>query len=468
MGNLFKGRLEKSMKASISMAILCMSTSAVYAQSVSKQVLASWDSQYRPRGDTPALHNGTVAFLGDQAGPDPTRWAVFRGPLNASVPFAPIAFGHMTSGDLVPWRTDGSRFAGFYNPMVWGDSVFFDADRTIDGIQVFGVGAVVSNPSGYSFFAPTTFGGRPSPGALGLVYPNAFRYYNHSIVYPISRNAALPGGGTSPITVAGQLDSVYEGYAYGGDRTVHTIRVNSPFGYRYGIYAWNPASPLLTMVVNPWTFIPGANTRFNVYTGVDTDGTNVSFFGYSGFLGQGAIGGIYTAPIDGGPLTTIATLGQMSPAGLPYFTLGTTAINGDTVFFDASLGTGPATHYAVFAACRGQVSLVYKTGDVINGKVMLDGRVNRNGGDGNDLVMWARYQLPGGPGGVGVMLLHVHIDCMAACRADFNSDDVVDFFDYLDFVEAFSSGAVSADFNSDGVVDFFDYLDFVSEFSNGC
>jgi hypothetical protein len=56
----------------------------------------------------------------------------------------------------------------------------------------------------------------------------------------------------------------------------------------------------------------------------------------------------------------------------------------------------------------------------------------------------------------------------AGCAADFNSDTVVDFFDYLDFVAAFSSGGPGADFNADTAIDFFDYLDFVAAFSNGC
>lgn len=54
------------------------------------------------------------------------------------------------------------------------------------------------------------------------------------------------------------------------------------------------------------------------------------------------------------------------------------------------------------------------------------------------------------------------------CPADFNADGVADFFDYLDFVDAFSAGATSADFNGDAIVDFFDYLDFVDAFSLGC
>ncbi len=54
------------------------------------------------------------------------------------------------------------------------------------------------------------------------------------------------------------------------------------------------------------------------------------------------------------------------------------------------------------------------------------------------------------------------------CAADFNGDALVDFFDYLDFVDAFSANDPSADFNGDAVIDFFDYLDFVDAFSTGC
>jgi hypothetical protein len=54
------------------------------------------------------------------------------------------------------------------------------------------------------------------------------------------------------------------------------------------------------------------------------------------------------------------------------------------------------------------------------------------------------------------------------CNADINGDGTLDFFDYLDFVAAFSANNPIADYNIDGVIDFFDYLDFVAEFSSGC
>jgi hypothetical protein len=45
---------------------------------------------------------------------------------------------------------------------------------------------------------------------------------------------------------------------------------------------------------------------------------------------------------------------------------------------------------------------------------------------------------------------------------------VVDFFDYLDFVQAFASNESTSDFNHDNVIDLFDYLDFVQAFAAGC
>ena len=66
------------------------------------------------------------------------------------------------------------------------------------------------------------------------------------------------------------------------------------------------------------------------------------------------------------------------------------------------------------------------------------------------------------------------------CPADFNGDGVLDFFDMLDFVDAFSNygddttfsnawkSSGQADVNGDGTVDFFDYLDFVDMFNAGC
>jgi uncharacterized membrane protein len=57
---------------------------------------------------------------------------------------------------------------------------------------------------------------------------------------------------------------------------------------------------------------------------------------------------------------------------------------------------------------------------------------------------------------------------ISPCTADYNNDGQIDFFDYLDFAQAFNDESCLADFNNDGQVDFFDYLDFAAAFDSGC
>ncbi len=63
------------------------------------------------------------------------------------------------------------------------------------------------------------------------------------------------------------------------------------------------------------------------------------------------------------------------------------------------------------------------------------------------------------------------VDNTPTCRADFNRDGFLDFFDYDAFVECYETevcGGSSADYNQDGFLDFFDYDDFVLAFEIGC
>ncbi len=57
---------------------------------------------------------------------------------------------------------------------------------------------------------------------------------------------------------------------------------------------------------------------------------------------------------------------------------------------------------------------------------------------------------------------------VAACLADFNSDDAVNFFDVQAYLAAFSSQDPRADLIDDNVFDFFDVQRFLSLFAKGC
>ncbi|MCC6679182.1 MAG: hypothetical protein IT436_18810 [Phycisphaerales bacterium] len=61
------------------------------------------------------------------------------------------------------------------------------------------------------------------------------------------------------------------------------------------------------------------------------------------------------------------------------------------------------------------------------------------------------------------------VDHLASpCIVDLNGDGVVDFADYLEFLNLFDAQDPRVDFNHDGVVDFADYLEFLNLFDAGC
>ena len=57
---------------------------------------------------------------------------------------------------------------------------------------------------------------------------------------------------------------------------------------------------------------------------------------------------------------------------------------------------------------------------------------------------------------------------LARCRADFNRDGFVDWFDAELFFERFEEGSASADFDGDGFIDWFDLDAFLTAFDRGC
>lgn len=56
----------------------------------------------------------------------------------------------------------------------------------------------------------------------------------------------------------------------------------------------------------------------------------------------------------------------------------------------------------------------------------------------------------------------------ARCRADFNRDGFVDWFDAELYFERFEEGSASADFDGDGFIDWFDLDAFLTAFDRGC
>ncbi len=94
------------------------------------------------------------------------------------------------------------------------------------------------------------------------------------------------------------------------------------------------------------------------------------------------------------------------------------------------------------------------------------------GGTANGGVEPNEFRNFGGRPNLANFYLRLQADVTAACPADFNGDDFLDFFDYDNFIACFQDGICppgkDADFNGDLFVDFFDYDDFVAAFETGC
>lgn len=62
----------------------------------------------------------------------------------------------------------------------------------------------------------------------------------------------------------------------------------------------------------------------------------------------------------------------------------------------------------------------------------------------------------------------VMVSIGSSCAADLNGDGGLDFFDVLQYLDAFSNGDPQADLTGDGAIDFFDVLQYLNLFSAGC
>lgn len=60
------------------------------------------------------------------------------------------------------------------------------------------------------------------------------------------------------------------------------------------------------------------------------------------------------------------------------------------------------------------------------------------------------------------------VSANGTCPADLTGDGLVDFSDYLEFLNLYEAEDPRADYNRDGIVDFLDYLEFLNYYDAGC
>ncbi len=197
-------------------------------------------------------------------------------------------------------------------------------------------------------------------------------------------------------------------------------------------------------------FLPGHTGSFA--RGVSSDGTVVVGYSYQTVQGGGSIQRPFRWT-QGGGMQNLGTF----PGGVNVYALGVSGDGTKVVGYDSDQMTIRPFLWTQETGLQNLNVLLPTLGVDLTGWTITN--VTGISADGSAIIGNASHN------GQSRGFIIKFSD---ACAADFNSDSVVDFFDYLDFVEAFSAGGENADFNNDSVVDFFDYLDFVAEFSVGC
>lgn len=214
----------------------------------------------------------------------------------------------------------------------------------------------------------------------------------------------------------------------------------------------------------PGTYNAGAGTqRWGDYAAVALDPTDEqTLWGFAEWAAGTTNWGVQVVQLTA-PLPSTPT--SVSPVSANRGTTLNIQINGTPVAGSEYFNTEDVNANKLSASFSG---LGISVNSVTWGGIPFPNRATANITISPSAPTGARFVTVTNPDGQSASSTTALFTVTAGCAADFNSDTVVDFFDYLDFVAAFSSNSASADFNADTTIDFFDYLDFVAAFSNGC
>jgi hypothetical protein len=171
---------------------------------------------------------------------------------------------------------------------------------------------------------------------------------------------------------------------------------------RPDIYMHRLDTGVLSRVVDRNTLIPGRNHNFSYFfgldRGLDVDGGKVAFIG-----GGTSVEGVYVADTDSGELTAVAETGTLVPGvGLAEFAnyFGAVSIDDGRVAFGYGTDflyipprTGPSDTaiYGIFSNLGGSLAKVIDKGDMLDGKVVHQARIGREGLDGNQIAFEVEF-----------------------------------------------------------------------------
>ncbi|MCC6675925.1 MAG: VCBS repeat-containing protein [Phycisphaerales bacterium] len=138
--------------------------------------------------------------------------------------------------------------------------------------------------------------------------------------------------------------------------------------------------------------------------------------------------------------------------------------------FDADHDGDTDLAFAAYGAC--DAVLFLNNGDAtfqpqrrygVNGRATFIRAADFDGDGAADLAV----NLEGAPPALARITI-LRGSAAGPCPADLTGDGIVDFADYLEFLNRYDALDPSVDFNGDGLVDFADYLEFLNLYEQGC
>jgi hypothetical protein len=438
-------------------ALSTLACAPVFADTVTYKVIADEEARIAPLSSHPSLSDGRAAFLGRDL-VSGTEGVFVHSLLAGGLPTV-IA----KRGVSAPNKPAAAIMA-FTDPVFFDGRVVFGgsgADGAPLGIYAGAGAALATLANGGRVVLPAA-AVRADPS--GVVSANIFTPAGGAAGAFITTNQALPGGGK--LAEARAIEP-----AIGRSIITFAAPVTDNGAQRAGLYAYKIGSGVLSVIANWLTPIPDGGHLLS-FRAVDTDGVRVSTIARGG-SGRDSFEGVWTFSAGGGDPLLITRVGKPAIADMVFTEFFNTAIDGDTVYFDANIGVGETKKYALFAERAGQRTTLLVSDMLVDGHRIVSAGFSPSGVQGKAIAVDARYQR-GGARTAGVALILIQLADTTTptqapiCHADFDGNGRLGQQDLFAFLEAYFGGQPAADMDASGSVKSSDLYLFLDAYFRGC
>lgn len=273
----------------------------------------------------------------------------------------------------------------------------------------------------------------------------------------VSDGQAMPGGGdvTRAAAVRPAIESTVVAFA-------------APLQFRgvaaAGLYAFKTDSHTLSAIIGPESR-PPVGDRFLGFRAVDTDAAAVSAIVHTADA-RGASQYVATFDIATAAAAVLAQVGKPAHLDFVFDEFHSTAIDRGTVYFDATIVRGEDKRYALFAQRGDTRSVLLLSGQVIEGRRVIDAVFSPAGVRDGQIAALVRFDAA--PAQPEPAVVIIRPGNPAACTADIDASGSVSVQDVLTYLDHYLSDRPAADLDRSGEIDKVDLYAFLDAYFAGC